>query len=151
MLETKARAVLRSEITDAARDWLGTPYLHQASAKGAGADCLGLLRGVYRDVYGREPENPPAYSPDWNERHAEEEPLLSAAARHLLRTPNETLRHGNVLIFRIMKNGPAKHCGIVTAHNRFIHAYAGRAVIESWLNRWWLERIAGVFDFPGAQ
>ena len=30
----------------AARGWIGTPYLHQASLKGVGTDCLGLVRGV---------------------------------------------------------------------------------------------------------
>ena len=37
-----------------ARRWLGTPYLHQASECGVGADCLGLLRGVWRGVIGPE-------------------------------------------------------------------------------------------------
>ena len=46
----------------AARLWLGTPYVHQASARGAGSDCLGLVRGVWRALYGAEPERPPAYS-----------------------------------------------------------------------------------------
>ena len=40
----------------AARAWIGTPYLHQASVKGAGCDCLGLLRGVWRELRGEEPE-----------------------------------------------------------------------------------------------
>lgn len=40
-----AATVSRLQIIDAARDWIGTPYVHQASAKGAGCDCLGLLRG----------------------------------------------------------------------------------------------------------
>ena len=35
-----------------ARGWLGTPYHHQASLKGVGCDCLGLLRGVWREVIG---------------------------------------------------------------------------------------------------
>jgi len=42
----------------------GTPYVHQASARGAGTDCLGLLRGEWREVLGREPEHVPAYSMD---------------------------------------------------------------------------------------
>ncbi|MFL5163197.1 MAG: peptidase P60, partial [Microvirga sp.] len=41
-----------------ARSWIGTPYRHQASLKGIGCDCLGLLRGVWRGVMGREPELP---------------------------------------------------------------------------------------------
>ncbi len=36
-----------------ARDWIGTPYVHQASAQGAGCDCLGLLRGVWRALIRR--------------------------------------------------------------------------------------------------
>jgi NlpC/P60 family putative phage cell wall peptidase len=45
-----------------ARRWIGTPYRHGASARGAGADCLGLIRGVWRALYGAEPETPPAYT-----------------------------------------------------------------------------------------
>ncbi|HMM10451.1 MAG TPA: peptidase, partial [Paracoccus solventivorans] len=48
-----------------ARGWIGTPYVHQGSVKGAGADCLGLIRGVWRELYGTEPEAPPPYTPDW--------------------------------------------------------------------------------------
>ena len=147
-------SVSRALVVAAARDWLGTPYLHQASAKGRGTDCLGLLRGVYRDVYGAEPEPPPPYTPDWNEARAAEEPLLSAARRHLTPVAGvpspEALEPGMALFFRVVKGGPVKHCGVVSGEARFIHAYAGRSVIESWLNRWWLERLAGVFDFPGA-
>ena len=30
-------------------------------------DCLGLVRGVWREVIGQEPEAPPSYTPDWSE------------------------------------------------------------------------------------
>ena len=50
-----------------ARAWIGTPYRHQASLKGVGCDCLGLLRGVWRAVVGGEPEGPPPNSADWAE------------------------------------------------------------------------------------
>ena len=42
-----------------ARRWLGTPYRHQASRMGVGCDCLGLVRGVWRSLYGAEPEATP--------------------------------------------------------------------------------------------
>ncbi|MBI1391787.1 MAG: peptidase P60 [Alphaproteobacteria bacterium] len=131
-----------------ARGWLGTPYRHQASAKGAGADCLGLVRGVWRELYGAEPEAPPPYGPDWNERFAASEPLLSAARRHLAHRDGAP-RPGDVLMFRIVRGGPVRHCGIMTDQDRFAHAYAGRAVIESWFNRWWTERLAEALSFPG--
>ena len=140
----------RARAIAAARDWLGTPYVHQASAKGAGADCLGLIRGIYRELYGREPEAPPPYTPDWNERAALRgaEPLLEAARRHLREIPQTERSPGDVLVFRVVRGGPAKHCGVMSAKDRFIHAYAGARVVESWLNRWWLERLAGVFSWP---
>ena len=59
------------QVVGAARGWIGTPYVHQASVRGAGCDCLGLLRGVWREVIGAEPETPPAYTPDWAELPAD--------------------------------------------------------------------------------
>ena len=38
----------RTDIVAEARAWIGTPYRHQASLKGVGCDCLGLVRGVWR-------------------------------------------------------------------------------------------------------
>ncbi|PQA87249.1 NlpC/P60 family protein [Hyphococcus luteus] len=142
--------VTRPRILAAAAGWIGTPYVHQASAKGAGCDCLGLVRGVWRDLHGEEPETPPPYTPDWNER-SKNEPLLSAARRNLVEKKTRDIAAGDVVIFRVAANGPAKHCGIATSPNAFIHAYAGRAVVESWLGRWWRQRIAGVFEFPGIE
>lgn len=151
------RVLTRPLIADAARAWIGTPYVHQAAAKGQGTDCLGLVRGLYAELCGSEPEAPPPYTPDWNETRASEEPLLSAARRHLRQPPlscgreRGAARPGQVLIFRIMTDGPAKHCGVAVGPDRFVHAYAGRAVVESWLSRWWIERLAGVFEFPGVE
>jgi NlpC/P60 family putative phage cell wall peptidase len=131
--------------------------VHQASAKGQGTDCLGLVRGLFRELYGAEPEPPPPYTPDWNERRPSDEPLLSAARRHLVpvetppRAANAALQPGQVVVFRIVATGPAKHCGVVSDGAHFIHAYAGRAVIESALTRFWTKRIAGVFEFPGVE
>lgn len=144
------KTVAPSIIVSATKEWLGAPYVHQASAKGTGCDCLGLVRGVWRDIYKTEPEIPPPYTPDWNERAwgsgHRDEPLLNAAKRNLVAVSDR--EPGRIIIFRIMRDGPAKHCGILISRKKFIHAYAGRAVIESWLNRWWQTRIVGVFGFP---
>ena len=48
-------AARRARIVATARSWLGTPYHHQASLRGVGCDCLGLVRGVWRELYGDEP------------------------------------------------------------------------------------------------
>ena len=44
MTHTLSRAAIVAE----ARAWIGTRYCHQASVKGVGCDCLGLVRGVWR-------------------------------------------------------------------------------------------------------
>jgi len=36
----------RTQLLAEAREWLRTPFLHQAASKGVGTDCVGLVRGV---------------------------------------------------------------------------------------------------------
>ncbi len=138
-----------SEIVACARTWIGTPYRHQASCRGAGTDCLGLLRGVWREIRGQEPETVPAYTPDWSEP-ARSEDLLAAAGRHLL--PVAERRPGDVLVLRMRDGGVAKHVGILATspqgHETLIHAYSGHGVVESALTPAWARRIAGIFRFP---
>jgi NlpC/P60 family putative phage cell wall peptidase len=131
-----------------ARAWIGTPYRHQASAKGAGADCLGLIRGVWRALYGREPEAAPAYTPDWSEP-SREEVLWAAALRHLRPRAGAVPEAGDVILFRMRDAGVAKHLGIASGPDRFIHAYSGHGVLESPLSAPWARRIAALFAFPG--
>ena len=140
-------------MVEAARGWLGTPYRHQASVRGEGADCLGLVRGVWREVVGPEPETPPAYRPDWAETGGVET-LLEAARRRLVEVPVEAMGVGDVVLFRMSPEAMIKHCAIVSDMDgpepRMIHAYWGRAVVESWMGPWWRRRLAAVFRWPGA-
>lgn len=134
-----------------ARAWIGTPYIHQASVQGAGADCLGLVRGVWRTLYGDEPETAPAYTPDWGE-FGTGELLQAGAARHLSPVPRESgLEVGQVLLFRMRPGAVAKHLGILSQAGdapRFVHAYTYHGVIESPLTMPWQNRIASRFRFP---
>lgn len=143
----RALADLGAEAVEIARTWLGTPYRHQASFKGAGADCLGLIRGVWRGLYGREPESVPAYTPDWTEVSRDEQ-LWRAADRWLTRV--EGAAPGDVLLFRMARTAPAKHLAIRSAMSpdRIIHAYSGRSVVESPLTGAWRRRIVAAFRFP---
>ncbi len=36
----------RAHVVAVARSWIGTPFHHQATLKGVGVDCAGLIRGV---------------------------------------------------------------------------------------------------------
>ena len=97
-----------------AKRWIGTPYVHQAAMQGAGTDCLGLLRGVWRALYGAEPETIPAYTQDWSEPSNTEE-LWQAARRWLVEVPRRDVAVGDVLLFRMRAGSVAKHLGIVSA------------------------------------
>lgn len=134
-----------------AREWIGTPYRHQASARGAGADCLGLLRGVWRDLYGAEPEAVPAYTQDWSEPDGDER-LWQAARRHLRDcNPRSAIRPGEVLLFRMRAGSVAKHLGLAAESGgriTFIHAYSGHGVVESPLSAPWVRRVVARFEFP---
>jgi NlpC/P60 family putative phage cell wall peptidase len=141
---------LGDQVIAEARLWIGTPYLHQASVRGAGADCLGLLRGVWRAVLGEEPELVPAYTSDWAEP-SHREVLLDAAHRRLKPKSVGVSDIGDVLLFRMRDGSIAKHVGLqsnIGDHPQFIHAYTGYGVIESSLSLPWKRRIAARFAFP---
>jgi NlpC/P60 family putative phage cell wall peptidase len=145
-IETMSGNAARRVLTVAA-GWIGTPYRHQASRKGVGCDCLGLLCGVWREVYGVEPETPPPYAADWAEAGAQE-PLLAAARRHCREKPVAAMAPGDLILFRWRPHLPAKHAGILSGERSFIHAYQGHAVMESPLVPQWRRRIAAAFAFP---
>ena len=133
-----------------ARAWLGTPYRHQASVKGAGCDCLGLVRGVWRGLYGTEPETIPPYSADWGEPEGQEA-LWQAATRRLALRPVATDMIGTVLLFRMRDGAIAKHLGIQISTGpdaAFIHAYDRHGVVESPLSDPWQRRVVARFAFP---
>jgi NlpC/P60 family putative phage cell wall peptidase len=141
-------SIARREIVEAARSWIGTPYHHQASRKGSGADCLGVVRGIWRELFGAEPETPYAYSGDWAAATGQEV-MLAAAGRHLVPVPIELIGLGDVLVFRLRSGTVAKHMGVVSDLGRMIHAQEGVPVAEVNIGPWWRRRIAGVFSFPG--
>lgn len=136
-------------VVELATAWIGTPYLHQASRCGVGADCLGLIRGLWRELYGEEAEVPPAYTDDWGECGGHEV-LMAAVARHFCAVAEDApLMAGQVLLFRMRAGAVAKHLGIYAGEGRFVHAYSGRGVIDSPLSLPWKRRIAARFTFPG--
>jgi NlpC/P60 family putative phage cell wall peptidase len=139
----------RARVVAEARSWIGTPYRHQASLKGVGCDCLGLLRGVWRAIHGMEPEPLPAYAPDWAEANGEER-LATAARRHLTEIDSSEAAPGDVLLFRWRSHLPAKHAAILSAPDRMIHAYNGAAVCEVHFAPFWQRRLAFAFRFSAS-
>lgn len=112
-----------------------------------GCDCLGLLRGVWRELHGEEPEDPPPYSPDWAEATGRET-LYMALARHLREIDRAALAPGDVAVFRMARSGPAKHCGIIAQRDgapTLIHARQNRRVSEEPFSPFWRAKLAYAF------
>jgi NlpC/P60 family putative phage cell wall peptidase len=140
--------VARDAIVASARRWIGTPYRHQASLIHVGCDCLGLVRGVWRETIGEEPEPTPPYASDWAEANGSEN-LLKAAERHFRRIDARAFRAGDVLLFRFLDHLPAKHLGVATDLSRMVHAHDGACVAEAPISAQWRKRIVAAFIFPG--
>ena len=139
---------MRHDIVTAAQGWIGKPYRHQATTRGAGCDCLGLLRGVWREVQAPEPAQIPPYSMDWSEPDGDEA-LWRAALAYLI--PVSDLEPGDVVLFRMRDGCVAKHLGLVATVGpapSFIHAYSGHGVVESAMTLAWARRIVARFRFP---
>lgn len=145
-------AISGADVVRAARNWIGTPYRHQASCRGAGADCLGLLRGVWRELLGAEPMGIPAYSRDWSEPQGDERLWRAATAVLVPVAPDDAEETpGEVLLFRMRAGAVAKHLGVLArpgAAATFIHAYSGHDVVESPLSAPWRRRVVARFTFP---
>ena len=114
----------RRKIIETALSWVDTPYQHQASLKGVGSDCLGLIRGVWRELYGSEPAELPPYSVDWAERHSRES-LYAAACEYLTPIQNQTAQAGDVLMFRMQRDAVCKHVAIMIDETRFCMLIGG--------------------------
>ncbi len=140
---------------EVARSWIGTPYRHQASLKGVGADCLGFLRGVYAEVYKDHPHmlppelnTIPTYTASWAESPKGER-LLDAANEFLLPLPRwKGPLDGLVVLFRIIPTSAVKHCGIFTEGTNLIHAYENHGVVEEPIRSDWLNKEMHFFKFP---
>jgi NlpC/P60 family putative phage cell wall peptidase len=144
-------AKFRQEIASAARSWLGTPYKHQASVKGQGCDCLGLVRGIWREIIGEEPLGRPTYSADWDQSNGDDL-LLDALNTYFHGSDISPTGIGDVVGFRLRENGLVKHVGIIvdsaSGFDEMIHSYSNHGVVLGPLGASWLRRCAGQFKFP---
>ena len=145
-----------NEIIRVAQEWIGTPYRHQAALKGVGCDCLGLVRGVWQEVFGGAPLDIPPYSRV--QRKGQDSCELLMAARKYLRVSqtctalNGSVPHslipGQVLLFQLVGKAPPRHCGIVLSNNRFVHAQERLGVVEAHLDVRWARRVHSSYNFP---
>jgi NlpC/P60 family putative phage cell wall peptidase len=89
----------------------------------------------------------PLYSRDWGEA-GPVEVLAEGARMAMIEIASAEAGPGAMLLFRMRPDAIAKHVCIVTAADRFIHAYERLGVIEEPLSAAWRRRVAFAFLFP---
>jgi NlpC/P60 family putative phage cell wall peptidase len=136
-----------ARVIEVARAWLGTPYHDQASVKGVGCDCAGFARGIWRELVGEEPARLPAYSRDWGEVGARET-FACFVRPFMIEIDPASAGPGALLLFRMRREGPAKHCGVLMDDGTFMHALERRGVIAVPYDLAWQRRTAFAFLFP---
>lgn len=137
----------RAAVVAEARRWLGTPWVHQHRALGAGVDCAGLVIGVARALglvppqfdctgYGRNPDGT----------------MLALCDAHMRRIRRADLQPGDVLVMAI-EHEP-QHMGIVGDYRHgglsLIHAASkARRVVETRLLFARNQSFRGAYALPG--
>ena len=86
------------------------------------------------------------YTRDWGEAGGEEV-LADAARNFLLEIPIAAAGPGALILFRMARGAPAKHCGI-RSETGLIHAYEGAGVIEEPWSPIWARKAAFAFHYP---
>ena len=74
--------------------------------------------------------------------------LADGARRMMIEVEPAAAGSGALVLFRMKPRAIAKHVGILTTSERFIHAYERRGVIEEPLTTAWRRRIAFAFLLP---
>lgn len=129
---------MKKEIIKTAREWIDTPYHHQARLRGVGVDCIGLVIGVCWELK--------LIDFDYNNynRTPDSTMMMQIIQEHC--TSTDTPEAGDLLVFRIRRN--PQHCGLMT-DTGIIHAYESVGkVVEHPLDKWWSDRIVGSFILP---
>jgi NlpC/P60 family putative phage cell wall peptidase len=98
-------------------------------------------------MVGDEPFIIPPYSRDWGET-GPREVLAEGARGAMIEIAPEHAGAGALLLFRMAPRAIAKHVGILTSADSFLHAYERLGVIEQPLTLPWRRRIAFAFLFP---
>ena len=143
--------ITREQVIQEAREWIGTPWHHQACVKGEGADCAMFIVGVALNtglMTEEQTEMVPAYPKDWH-LHNEESMLIPIVEQFdVVQIPVEEAVPGDIIMFKVAKC--ESHLGLLTEEGWFIHAFSSvkvNRVIESRLDDRWKRRLTRAYRF----
>ena len=130
------------------REWLGTPWRHQASAKGVGADCIGFIAGV-ASACGSTEAARFLSTPEWRRYGREPSPefMFSVCDELMDRIPIADARVGDVLVFTCGKH--PMHFGLVAGETMLHSWLVARRVVEHRIDDDWRSRIVRAYRLRG--
>lgn len=110
--------ITRDQLIAEAMEWIGTPHHHQASLKGVGCDCKGLVWGIARELDLPEARVAMAARADYST--VIDPDMLRAGLEAALRQTRQP-QPGDVALMLI--GAKAQHLGILMPGNQIIHTY----------------------------
>ncbi|MES2959809.1 MAG: hypothetical protein V4792_16590 [Pseudomonadota bacterium] len=147
----------RAEVVAEARTWLGTPWQHQAHARGLGCDCAGLIRGVLIGcgLMPPQPEQWPGAAPYIGyRREPDGDSLVRACAAFLPGIAPDAAQAADVVVMRF-RHLP-QHLGILVPYLHgglaLLHATnrpGVNRVVEHRLDARWRSLVTHAFAMPG--
>ncbi len=139
-----------ADIIAKARSWIGTPFLHQGRMRKTndnigGADCAGLIVGVYQDCYPTSDYVMPIY-PETPRGNI----VLKQCYKHMKKAESDRVVPGQIAVMRYLRE--PIHLGFIGSdyHKNLtlIHAYKPLGkVVEHRLSADWMSRITTCFTF----
>jgi cell wall-associated NlpC family hydrolase len=133
----------KEDLVAAAMDMVGTPFHAQASTKGVGTDCIGVMKHVARSngVLFRDRV---AYSmrPDGT---------LKSTLENYLDLVKGEIQAGDILLMAFDGANP-HHVAMYVGNGEIVHAYAqARKVVKQTYSDHWKNKVVAVYRFPGVE
>ncbi len=128
-----------------ARTWIGTKFIWQASAKGHGCDCKGLVWGVARELGFPEADSLYATMADYSPNRPVDGKLLREGMAAVFDPATGEVMPGDVLLLKIRRN--PSHLAICLGDGRAVHAQIGP---KDWVKEARLEALLKLFPLDSA-
>lgn len=128
-------AAERDRIWSIAEGWLGTPFIWQASVKGHGCDCKGLITGIAREAGLPEAQSPYFSKADYGTVKV---PVLrNGLAESFVQVRKPEKSDVALIIF----GGKAQHLAICDGDGSIIHCYnrLNSMVVKQPIRHWHID------------
>ncbi len=131
-----------------ARKWLHTPFKHQGSVRGAGCDCIGLIKGIGMALGLVDYDPNSALAKTFNNYSIMPNPrrMREGLATWLVQIPVDEAMLADIYFMAWGKE--PQHVALITDKG-IIHSYsrAGK-VVEHGLDDLWRSRIVAAYRYP---